>query len=84
MNLKTFLQENNVTGFETISGVIVMNVLVGDTSYAIDVDTSNIQAGTSLTRTEQWTIENDILTVDGISLNINETNMMSFPDTFNL
>lgn len=84
MNLKTFLQENNVTGFETISGVIVMNVLVGDTSYAIDVDTSNIQAGTSLTRTEQWTIENDILTVDGISLNINETNMMSLPDTFNL
>ena len=83
MNLKTFLQENNVTGFETISGVIVMNVLVGDTSYAIDVDTSNILGGTSLTRTEQWTIENDILTVDGISLNINETNMISPMDIFN-
>jgi hypothetical protein len=84
MNLKTFLQENNVTGFETIPGVIIMNVLVGDATYAMDVDTSNIQAGTSLTRTEQWAVENDILTVDGISLNINETNMMSFPDTFNL
>ena len=83
MNLKTFLQENNVTGFEMIPGVIIMNVLVGDTPYAIDIDTSNIQAGTLLTRTEQWTIENDILTVDGISLNTNETNMLSSPDTFN-
>jgi hypothetical protein len=84
MNLKTFLQENNVTGFETIPGVVIMNVLVGDEIHAIDIDTSNIQAGTSLTRTEQWTIENDILTVDGISLNINETDMLSSPDTFNL
>ena len=83
MNLKTFLQENNATGFEMIPGVVIMSVLVGDATYAIDVDTSNIQGGTLLTRTEQWTIENDILTVDGISLNTNETNMMSPSDAFN-
>lgn len=77
MNLKTFLQENNVTGFEIIPGVLIMSAVVeGFTRYAIDVDTSSIQNGTQLVNTSNFTIENDTLTVDGLSLNISETNML--------
>lgn len=77
MNLKTFLQENNVTGFEIIPGVLIMSAVVeGFTTYAIDVDTSSIQNGIQLVNTSNFTIENDTLTVDGLSLNISETNML--------
>lgn len=77
MNLKTFLQENNVTGFEIIPGVLIMSAVVeGSAMYAIDVDTSSIQNGTQLVNTSNFTIENDTLTVDGLSLNISETNML--------
>lgn len=76
MTLKTFLQENTVTSFEVADGLAIMNVMVGPTPYGIDVGLSNVPGGTQLTNVDNWTLENDILTVAGLTLNTNDTLML--------
>lgn len=78
-SLKDFLQNNIVTSFEIVSGVCVVNAFVGNQVYGIDTDMSDIQSGTLLVNTTNFSIDldNDILVVDGISVDINNTNMLS-------
>jgi len=76
MNLKTFLENNNVNAFEIIPNILILNVFVDNTPYGLDVDTSNIQAGTQLSKITNFSIDNNILTVDTLSLNIETTNML--------
>lgn len=83
MNLKTFMQEKNVTAFEIIPDILILNVVVGEAVHALNVDTSNIQNGTELVRVQEYSLENDILTVENLSLNTNEIKMLGI-DEFNL
>lgn len=76
MILKTFMQENNVTAFEIIPDVLILNVVVGEAVHALNVDTSNIQNGTQLVRVSDYAVEGDTLTVAGMSLNTVETEML--------
>jgi hypothetical protein len=76
MTLKQFFQENNVTAYEVVSDNLIMNVVVDQTTYGLDVDTSNIIGGTPLIKFEDFTINGDFLTVNGITININEVNML--------
>ena len=74
MVLKQFIEEKNVTGFETVSNLI-LNVVVGEERYQLDADTSQLQAGTQLSLVETFTIDGDLLTVDGITVNTTEVNV---------
>jgi hypothetical protein len=84
-SLKNFLQNNTVTSFEIVQGKCVVNAFVGDEIYGIDSDMSDVQSGTLLFNTTNFSIdlENDILVVDGISVNISQTNMLFPLDVFN-
>lgn len=78
MKLKNFIQENNVSGFEIIPNVLILNVIVGETAYQLDVETSNIQSGTKLIKILDYELNDDdnILIVDNISLNTNEVSVV--------
>ena len=76
MKLKNFLQENPQVSFEIIPNILILNVIVGSVTYGLDVDTSNIQNGTRLETVSEYTLENDILTVSGLSLNTNDVDVL--------
>ena len=75
MTLNEFLVENKATAFEYIDDV-VMNVVVDEAIYGLDVDTSNIEAGRLLTRTTNFQLNNDILIVDELELNTLEVDLL--------
>lgn len=76
MKLKNFLQENPQVSFEIIPNILILNIIVGNVTYGLDVDTSNIQNGTRLETVSEYTLENDILTVSGLSLNTNDVDIL--------
>lgn len=75
------MQENTVTAFEVVPEVLILNVEVGDTEYALDVDTSEIQFGTMLERVEDFTVDGDIITVSGLTLNTSTTYVLGITET---
>jgi hypothetical protein len=75
MTIKQFLQNNTLSAVETVENIII-NLVCNDTEYGIDVDTSNIPSGTLTTRRTDYTLINDILSVDTISVNTETTNML--------
>ena len=81
MTLKQFMQENVVTAFEVVPEVLILNVEVDQTEYALDVDTSEIQFGTMLERVEDFTVDGDTLTVAGLTLNTSTTYVLGIPET---
>lgn len=76
MKLKNFLQENPQVSFEIIPNILILNVIVESVTYGLDVDTSNIQNGTRLETVSDYTLENDVLTVSGLSINTNEVDVL--------
>jgi hypothetical protein len=77
MTIKQFLQNNTLSAVETVENIII-NLVCNDTEYGIDVDTSNIPSGTLTTRRTDYTLINDILSVDTISVNTETTNMLGY------
>ena len=80
MTLKQFMQENQVTAFEVVPNVLILNVVVDQIEYGLDVDTSEIQFGTQLQMVEEFTVEGDILTVGNLTLNTEQTNLLGMED----
>ena len=74
------MQENVVTAFEVVPEVLILNVEVDQTEYALDVDTSEIQFGTMLERVEDFTVDGDTLTVAGLTLNTSTTYVLGIPE----
>jgi hypothetical protein len=79
MKAKEFLNKKTLTAVETVNNLII-NLVVDKTVYGLKIDTSSIPSGTKLTRTNQFKIQNDILTVGTISVNLATTDML-FGDT---
>lgn len=77
MTLKVFIEENPPTAFEIIPNTIILNIISNNQIYALDVDTSNIQSGTQLVTIADYTIENDLLTVENITVNTNEIHVLN-------
>jgi|LauGreDrversion4_2_1035121.scaffolds.fasta_scaffold673103_2 hypothetical protein len=75
MTIKEFLQDNTLTAVETVDNLII-NLVCGEALYGIDVDTSNIPSGTLTTRRTDYTLIDNILSVDTISVNTETTNML--------
>jgi len=75
MKAKEFLNKKTLTAVETVDSLII-NLVIEKTVYGLKVDTSSILSGTKLTRTNQFKIQNDILTVGSISVNLATTDML--------
>lgn len=79
MTIKDFLEDKTLTAVETVEGLILN--LVGEDKdnnpfyQGLDVDTSNIQEGTSLNRTEEFILTDTELSANGITINIEEVSV---------
>jgi hypothetical protein len=71
---KEFLQDKTLKAIDVVQGT-VLSLVVKKALHGLDVDTSNIPYGTKLTRVEDFTIDGDILTADGITLDLAATFM---------
>ena len=81
MTIKEFLVDKTLTAVETVDNLII-NLVCGEAISGIKVDTSNIPSGTLTTRRNDFTLINDILSVDNISVDTQTTDMLgsdSFP-----
>jgi hypothetical protein len=77
MTLKEFLKTNTLSAVDIVDGFnLIINVYVEETIYGLKADTSNIPAGTPLTKREDFTIEGDVLSIDAISLDMSKTEML--------
>lgn len=77
MTLKEFLQDKTLSAVETVDGYnLIVNVYVDETCYGLNVDMTNIIAGTTLTKREDFALMDDTLSVDAITINITQTEML--------
>lgn len=78
MNLKEFLNQNEIFGFEVIPNQLIMNIItLNEEIISLDIDTSSIPGGSKLETKTNFIIQGDILTIENLSINIEETNVLS-------
>ena len=75
MTIQEFLNENTLSAIEK-TDTLIINLVVGESTYGLNVDTSSIEAGTPLTRTTNFQIDGDLLVSGELSLDITTTNML--------
>jgi hypothetical protein len=75
MTIKEFLVDKTLTAVETVNNLII-NLVCGEALTGINVDTSNIPSGTLTTKRTDFTLINDILSVDGISVDTQTTDIL--------
>jgi hypothetical protein len=78
MKLKDFLSTITLTCVEISEDYsLIYNVYdENNACIGLNIDTSMVPNGTKLTRHTDFTLENDILTVAGISINTNDVTML--------
>jgi hypothetical protein len=76
MKAKEFLEKNEISSVETV-GDLIINLVVGDRIFGLMVDTSNLQVGNLVIRTEDFIVEDDIIRVGDIILDLSTTDMLS-------
>jgi hypothetical protein len=77
MTLKQFLTERTITAVEITEDYgLIFNVYVEGACYGLNIDNSNVPDGTQLYMREDFTLENDILSVSNISIDTATTNML--------
>ena len=75
MTVQEFLNSNTLSSVEKTDNLII-NLVIGELVYGVNVDTSSIIAGTILTRTTNFQIDGNSLNCEGISIDISTTNML--------
>jgi hypothetical protein len=75
MTAKEFLEGKTLTAVETVETLII-NLVIEEAVYGLGVDTSGIEGGTTLTRTEDFNITDDVLTSGELSVDLATTNML--------
>ena len=69
MTLKDFLTDKTISAVEiTEEYNLIFNVYIEETCYGLNIDSSNVPNGTQLTMREDFTLQDDILSVAGISI----------------
>jgi hypothetical protein len=72
---KEFLQDKTLKAIDVAQGT-VLSLVIQNSAYGLDVDTSSIPYGTQVTRIEDFTIDGDTLTAGGITLDLSATFML--------
>ena len=75
MKAKEFLHKKTLVAVET-AGDLILNLVVDNIVYGLKIDTSAIEAGTILNRTANFKIKKDVLTANGVSVNLATTDML--------
>jgi hypothetical protein len=83
MKAKEFINGKEVTAVQIVDDKI-LNLVIDNVCYGLDVDTSTIQAGTKLKKTTSFEIVDDILTAGDASVNLAETDMLGMFEQENL
>ena len=77
LTLKQFIFGKRITAIDTVDGFdLIINVYVDDACHGLNVDLSNVPRGTALTTREDFTLTDDMLSVDNITLDITKTEML--------
>lgn len=77
MTLKEFLQDKTLSAVETVDGHnLIVNIYVDETCYGLNVNMTNIVAGTMLTKREDFVLTDDTLSIDDITIDMSKTEML--------
>lgn len=77
MTVKQFTEENNVSLVQVILDYnLIINLVVGETPYGIDMDTSDVPTGTTLTDVNDFVISGNFLEAGGIVIDMTQVNML--------
>ena len=77
MTLIEFLQDKTLSAVATVDGHnLIVNIYVDETCYGLNVNMTNIVAGTMLTKREDFVLTDDTLSIDDITLDITKTEML--------
>lgn len=77
MTLKEFLQDKTLSAVETVDGHnLIVNIYVDETCYGLNVNMTNIVAGTMLTKREDFVLTDDTLSIDDITLDMSKIEML--------
>jgi hypothetical protein len=75
MTINEYLNGRTITAVEIIQDLI-FNIFIGEEVMGLDIDTSSIPSGSVLQYRTDFVINGDLLTVDNITINMNETNVL--------
>lgn len=77
MTVKQFTDQNDVSIVQVLLDYnLIINLVVGDIPYGIDVDTSDIPTGTTLTDVDNFIILGNMMDADGIVIDMTQVNML--------
>lgn len=76
MTLKEFIETHQVEGFIIVENNLILSVVTNNIEYGLDVDTSSITMRTPVLFSSNFTIEDNILEVEGLTLNIETTTLL--------
>jgi hypothetical protein len=71
MTIFEFLQDKELIAVETVNNLILNLELSDGSIYGLNVDTSEIAAGTPLTHRVDFTINDNLLILDDIEIDMN-------------
>lgn len=77
MTVKEFTEVNDVSIVQVLIDYnLIINLVVGETPYGLDVDTSDVPTGTTLTDVSDFIISGNTLEADGIQIDMTQVNML--------
>ena len=77
MTLIEFLQDKTLSAVATVDGHnLIVNIYVDETCYGLNVNMTNIVAGTMLTKREDFVLTDDMLSIDNITLDMSKIEML--------
>jgi hypothetical protein len=77
LTLKQFVFDKRITAIDVVDGYdLIINVYVDGACYGLNIDLSNVTGGTSLTTREDFSINENTLSIDNISIDMSKTEML--------
>jgi hypothetical protein len=75
MTATDFLQEKELTAIEIINNM-VLNLIIGEEIFGLNIDTSNVEMGTSLVRITDFEIQDNILKFNNNELDLSSIDIL--------
>jgi hypothetical protein len=75
MTIQEFLNEKTLSHIE-IYGNLIINIVVDNVVYGLNIDTSHIESSIILERTDNFVIEGNYLICGDINVDISSTDML--------
>lgn len=77
LTLKQFLFGKRITAVDLIDGYdLIINVYVDGACYGLNIDLSNVPGGTPLTMREDFSINENTLSIDNMSIDMSKIEML--------